>query len=161
MNFTDLDTARLKAQVKEGEGLRLAAYRCTAGALTIGVGHNCDAKPVPGVSSVGDRIVPELAETLFEEDLSGAVWQTRRALPWVTALNPARQAVLYDMAFNMGIGTRGKSGLLSFANTLALMEKGDFAGAARGMLASKWARQVRERRSGKLARQMETGQWQA
>ena len=153
MAFTDSDIARLTAQVKESEGCRLAAYRCTAGALTIGYGHNCDALPVKGVSEPGDRISQAGAEALLESDLSAAVWAVRRKFPWVTDLTPARQAVLYDMAFNMGI-----AGLSTFVNTLRMVKDGDYANAARNMLLSKWARQVGGR-ANRLAGQMENGGW--
>ncbi len=154
MAFTDSDIAKLTAQLKESEGYRLTAYRCTAGALTIGYGHNCDASPVEGVREAGDFISPEQAETLLESDLAAAVWEARRQFPWVTDLIPARQAVLYDMAFNMGI-----RGLSTFVNTLRMVREGDYAGAARNMLLSKWARQV-GKRANRLSRQMETGEWQ-
>ena len=155
MPFTESDTAKLAAQVKAAEGFRLAAYRCPAGALTIGYGHNCGASPVAGVREPGDRITQIQAETLFEADLATAVWAVRQNHPWVTGLNAARQAVLYDMAFNMGIKT-----LATFVNTLRLIKDGDYAGAARNMLLSKWARQV-GRRAIRLARQMESGEWQS
>lgn len=154
MPFTQSDTEKLAAQVKRAEGFRLAAYRCPAGALTVGYGHNCGASPVPGVREPGDSISPRQAETLFEADLAAAVWAVRRHFPWVAGLIPARQAVLYDMAFNMGIG-----GLASFVNTLRMIKEDDYAGAARNMLLSKWARQV-GKRAIRLSRQMETGEWQ-
>ena len=154
MPFTQSDTEKLAAQIRQAEGFRLAAYRCPAGALTIGYGHNCDACPVPGVREPGDRIAPLQAETLFEADLATAVWAVRRNHPWVTGLNPARQAVLYDMAFNMGVKT-----LSTFINTLRMVREGDYANAARNMLLSKWARQVGGRAI-RLARQMEDGEWQ-
>ena len=160
MAFNASDRQRLAAQVKEGEGLRLKAYRCTAGALTVGYGHNCDARPVPGVTREGDAITLGHAEGLFEADLAHSVEQVLGTLPWLDLHAPARQAVLFDMAYNMGLGIPGKSGLLSFSNTLYKVELGDYAGAARGMLASKWARQVKGR-ADKLAKQMESGQWQA
>ena len=153
MPFTERDTERLTAQIQASEGLRLAAYRCTAGRLTVGFGHNCDASPVPGVSKVGDRITREHAEELFQADLAAVVWEVRKALPWVTTLDSPRQAVLYDMAFNMG--TRG---LLGFRNTLRFIEAGDYKRAARNMLQSKWADDV-GRRADRLADQMATGEW--
>lgn len=158
MPFTDSDTQKLIAQVKASEGFRLDAYRCPAGALTVGYGHNCDASPVPGVSRVGDRITRERADALFERDLSAAVWRVREELPWVIGLSAPRQAVIYDMAFNMGIGS-AKRGLLSFTRTLPLIEQGQYARAAANMLQSEWARQVKGR-AVRLARQMETGEWQ-
>lgn len=153
MPFTERDTERLTAQIQKSEGLRLAAYRCTAGRLTIGFGHNCDTSPVPGVSKVGDRITREQADDLLSKDLSAVVWEVRKALPWVTSLEAPRQAVLYDMAFNMG--TRG---LLGFRNTLRFIEAGDYKRAARNMLQSKWADDV-GRRADRLADQMATGEW--
>ena len=154
MAFTQSDTDKLTAQIKESEGYRLTAYRCTAGALTIGYGHNCDASPVAGVYDVGDFIMPAQAEKLLESDLATSVWAVRQNFPWVTGLEPARQAVLYDMAFNMGI-----RGLSTFVNTLRMVREGDYAGAARNMLLSKWARQV-GKRAVRLSRQMTTGEWQ-
>ena len=155
--FTDADTRRLEDQVKGSEGLRLEAYRCTEGALTIGYGHNCDASPVEGIDRVGDKITKIQAVELFSKDLSKAVWQVRNALPWVTDLNAPRQAVLYDMAFNMGLGVPGVSGLLSFRNSLNMIREGRYAEAAQNMLQSRWARQVKIR-AVKLAKQMETGE---
>ena len=155
MAFTDSDITRLAAQLKKSEGCRLSAYRCTAGALTVGYGHNCDASPVKGVSEPGDRIGQAEADRLLESDLSSAVWAVRRRFPWVTDIVPARQAVLYDMAFNMGV-----AGLSTFVNTLRLVREGGYANAARNMLLSKWARQVGGR-AVRLARQMSTGEWQS
>lgn len=154
MPFTERDTERLTAQIQKSEGLRLAAYRCTAGALTIGWGHNCDASPVSGVSKVGDRISRDLADKLFSKDLAAVVWAVRDRLPWVASLEAARQAVLYDMAFNMGLGS-----LLGFRNTLRIVEAGEYAKAAANMLRSRWADQV-GRRARILADQMATGEWQ-
>lgn len=157
--FTAPHLVRLEDQIKSSEGLKLNAYRCTSGALTVGFGHNCDASPVDGVNRVGDRITRDEAERLFRSDLEDAVNKVRRALPWVADLCAPRQAVLYDMAFNMGLGIKGVSGLLSFTNTLERVKKSDYTAAARGMLASGWARQVKGR-AARLARQMDTGEWQ-
>ena len=157
-SFSSFDISRLATQVKNSEGFKLSAYRCTSGALTIGYGHNCDASPVPGVCRPGDSISKETADKLFEADLSNAVWDTRKALPWVLELDAPRQAVIYDMAFNMGIGNANR-GLLSFRNTLAFIKAGRYADASRNMLTSKWARQVGDRAM-RLSHQMQTGEWQ-
>ena len=52
-------------------------------------------------------------------------------------LDEARQSVLLNMCFNLGI-----KGLLDFNNTLAFIKAGDWERAANNMLASKWAKQV-------------------
>ncbi len=68
-------------------------------------------------------------------------------------LNGPRQAVLYNMAFNLGI-----NGLLSFKNTLNMIKNGEYESASEGMLNSKWAVQVGYR-ARELANQMKTGKW--
>jgi lysozyme len=72
-------------------------------------------------------------------------------LPWWDSMTEARQRVLADMCFNMGIGT-----LLTFHNTLAAMKAGDYEAAARGMELSHWATQV-GRRAETLAAMMRRG----
>lgn len=141
----------LMAQLAISEGKRLKAYLDTVGVLTVGIGHNCVARPVSGVSKVGDTISEEISEELFDSDLNDVVVQLDRNLPWWSALDDVRQNVVADMCFNMGITT-----LLKFRGTLAAIEEGRYQDAAAGMLASKWARQVGNRAK-KLARQMETG----
>lgn len=153
MAFTDDDIARLAADVKKAEGFRLKAYRCSAGVLTVGYGHNCESSPVPGVKKVGDSISHEQAEVLFERDLSKCVWQVRENLPWVINLNAPRQAVLYEMAFQLGLG-----GMLGFKNTLLHIERGNYADGAAGFLSSKWAKQT-PGRVRRLAAQLHSGEW--
>lgn len=153
------DRHKLIAQIKRHEGTKRdaaglhIAYRCTAGALTIGYGHNLDANPVPGISAVS-RLNDDQAERLLVADLSRFATELDAALPWARALSPARYAVLLDMAFNLGI-----KGLLGFRNTLSLIECGQYAAAGAGMHNSKWARQV-GRRAVALSSQMSSGAWQ-
>jgi Phage-related lysozyme (muraminidase) len=157
--FTDNDTRKLETQVKASESYRLTAYRSMAGTLTIGYGHNCAAAPVSGIAKAGDRITPEQAEGIFQKDLTSAVWSVRRSLPWVRTLTPARQAVLYEMTFAMGLGSSDKTGLLSLDSALREMEAGDYAKASENLLASHWAERTGSRAS-RLARQLKTGEWQ-
>ena len=152
------DRAKLAAQLMRHEGTKRdrqgmhVAYRCSAGALTVGYGHNLDANPVPGLNE--DSVLNEdqacrllAADIRLQEDL------ITRALPFAGRLEAVRYAVLINMCFNLGI-----NGLLKFKNTLALVERGDYSGAALGMLQSKWAKQV-GRRARELALQMGTGVW--
>ena len=136
-------------QLRRDEGLRLTPYRDSVGALTIGYGRNLDAKGI----SRGE------AEVMLEHDAAGAAAEVDGALPWSGSLDDARRAVLVNMAFNMGLGVHGQSGLLGFTRTLAAVEAGDYDRAAAEMMDSKWARQVGPR-AHRLARQMQTGEWQ-
>jgi len=143
---------RDEGSVKNAFGLHMP-YRCTAGRLTIGYGHNLDANPLNGI---GERSVISEADAtrILEEDVRKAKEQVVRAFPWAASLDFPRFAVLVNMAFNMGI-----RGLYSFTNTLSAIQSGAYEDAARRMLASKWASQTRDR-ARRLARQMETGRWQ-
>jgi lysozyme len=158
--FTEHDQKGLIVQLHRDEGKKAdkngnhVAYLDTKGILTIGYGHNCQASPVPGVSKPGDTITDAQANLIFERDLAAHVREVRRKLPWVDSLDAPRQAVLYNMAFNLGI-----AGLLGFKNTLAFVRVGDFKNAAANMLKSKWREDVKARAI-RLAEQMRTGVWQ-
>jgi lysozyme len=133
--------AALRAQLIRHEGSRAKPYRDTVGTLTIGVGRNLE--------DVG--LFPHEIETLLETDIARTIDGLMAALPWVADLDDVRQRVLVDMAFNLGV-----AGLLGFRRTLAAVQAGDYEAAARGMLASLWATQVKGRAL-TLARMMRTG----
>lgn len=135
------------------EGLRLAAYRCPAGRLTIGWGTNVEARPVSGVRCEGDAISREQADALLDAEIDRLVTGIARRLPWSRELDPVRQAVLIDMAYNLGL-----SGLLKFGRTLGLVRLGRYAEAAAAMRESKWHGQVGTR-AARLEQMMESGRW--
>ena len=154
--MTDTDYKKMLAQLERHEGKRLTAYLCTAGALTVGIGHNCLAWPVKGVAKVGDRITTEQCQELFLADVARFEGYLSEDLPWTDRLKvnqPARYAVLVNMAFNLGI-----RGLLGFKTTLEHVRCGNYPQAAAAMLDSKWAGQVKGRAK-ELAKQMEAGEW--
>lgn len=133
----------LIADLKRDEGLRLNAYKDTVGVWTVGYGH---AHVAPG--TVWTEVQ---AEAALISDVKKHNAELAKALPWITELDPVRRRVLQNMAFNLGV-----KGLLGFKNTLAMVQSGDYAGAARGMLNSLWAKQVKGR-AVRLAEQMRTG----
>ena len=113
------------------EGLRLKPYRCTAGKLTIGYGHNLDDL---GISQ-------KIADALLEEDAKEAriachrlfgdlfnTWSENRQLGWI------------NLAFNLGY-TR----LMQFRNTLRAARIEDWAEVESGLRNSLWFKQVKER----------------
>ena len=151
--MSELEYRKMLAQLERHEGRKLEAYKCTAGVLTVGIGHNCLAWPVKGVTKVGDRISPEKCQELFCLDVGRVEVMLENSLPWVKQLNSARYAVLLNMAFNLGI-----AGLLSFKLTLEHVRKSEYTQAAAAMLQSKWAEQVKGRAK-ELSKQMESGAW--
>jgi lysozyme len=127
-----MDLEALKRQLVVDEGLRLHAYKDTVGKMTIGVGHNLDDQPISEIAAM----------QILEDDIADVVADLDREFPWWKQMDEVRQGVLANMCFNMGIVT-----LKTFHNTLAAMERGDYAGAADGMAASAWAKQVGVRAS--------------
>ena len=150
-----MNTAKLKAELTQEEGERLSAYLDTEGILTVGIGHNCAAQPVVGVNAPGDTITTEHEHNIFLSDCDEAIAELDKNLPWWSTLDDVRQNVLLDMCFNMGIKT-----LLTFHNTLAAIEAGDYELAVKGMRGSRWAAQV-GKRAVRLEQMMLTGNWPA
>ena len=150
---------KLVEQLMRHEGTRRDAkgwhipYRCSAGALTIGYGHNLDANPLPGMSAAS-LLSEEQARNLLAEDIYKQEKHLCRTLAFTRTLDPVRYAVLVNMCFNLGIG-----GLLTFRNTLSDISSGEYTAAARRMLRSRWASQV-GKRAVELSRQMDSGVWQ-
>ena len=132
-----MDRARLAAQLKRDEGVRLTVYQDTRGLPTVGVGHLvCPAD----LLHVGDRITPERCEALFASDLERTLNDCAREIAgWATCPAPV-QEILANMAYNLGI-----VGLLSFHTLLHCVRVQDWAGAARAMECSRWYHQVGER----------------
>ena len=142
------------AQLERHEGLRLEAYICPAGKLTVGFGHNCEDRPVAGVEKVGDTITRSRADQLLLEDVSLLADELDSRIPWWRTMDEPRQAVVLNMAFNMGTPK-----LMGFKRALSAMKIGDYNRAGSEMLDSQWARQVRGR-AAELARQMVLGAWE-
>lgn len=119
----------LLEQLRRHEGLKLKAYRDSVGKLTVGYGRNLD-----------DRgITEEEAGFMLDNDIDAVVADLER-MPLYLGLDPVRQVVLANMAFNMGLPT-----LLTFSRMLGALADQDWQRAADEMLDSKWARQVGSR----------------
>lgn len=145
---------QLVEQLKIDEGLRLSAYPDPLSGgdpWTIGYGHTG-----PEVKR-GLTWTREKAEAVLIEDILEHNAKLAAALPWVGGLDPVRRRVLQNMAFNLGIGNAATGkGLLGFKNTLEFVRTGQYDKAADGMLASKWAKQVKGR-AVRLAGEMRNG----
>jgi lysozyme len=133
--------ALLRRDVMTAEGLRLKPYLDSVGKWTVGYGRN--------LTDVG--ITALEAEVLLDHDLASAEMECRRAFPWFHSLTDARQRVLVDMCFNLGLPT-----LLEFKRMLAALAEDDYDGAAVEMLKSRWAAQVKSR-AVRLAKVMRDG----
>ena len=124
-----METEKLTAVERlllDEEGYREKPYRCTGGALTIGIGYNLDAgMPMDEALLLLNHRVDKIRCELLGK------------FEWFPHLNEARQAALISMAYQMGTG-----GLYEFRRTLTSIGSGDYEKASREMLDSKWARQT-------------------
>jgi lysozyme len=123
---------KLVRELTRDEGLRLKVYRCTAGRQTIGIGRNLD--------NVGLRNAAE-AEFLLKGDIAAMEVELDAHLPWWRQLDPVRQRAMLNWAFNIGV-VENDGKLLTFKNSLRLLQEGKYLEASQNMLASKWARDV-------------------
>ena len=152
----------LLKQLMKSEGLRLEVYQDTLGIDTIGVGRNLedrgitkeelDALDIPNMDAVYQHGITEAdAMFLLENDVQIVEEELLKAHPCIAELDAVRQLVLVDMAFNMGVPR-----LCKFKKMWAGVHEGDFRTAAKEMLDSRWAIQVKSR-SHKLAHAMHHG----
>lgn len=139
--------AELTNQLRRDEGVKPSVYQDHLGFWTIGVGRLVDARR-------GGVLRPDEIDYLLANDIRDRVEALTRLLPWFKDLDPARQGVLVNMAFQLGT-----AGLMAFKQTLAAVERGDYTDAALLMAQSKWASQTPER-ARRLAKQMRSGEWQ-
>ena len=146
----------------KSEGLLLEVYQDTLGIDTIGVGRNLedrgitkeelDALDIPNIETVYQHGITESdAMFLLENDVQIVEEELLKAHPCIAELDAVRQLVLVDMAFNMGVPR-----LCKFKKMWAGVHEGDFRTAAKEMLDSRWAIQVKSR-SHKLAHAMHHG----
>jgi lysozyme len=134
-------------QLRRDEGESATCYLDHLGYQTIGVGRLIDKRR-------GGGLRPDEIVYLLNNDIQDRREALKKALPFFGNLSSARQGVLINMAFQLGT-----AGLLEFKQTLRLIENGDWAGAAKAMVDSKWAVQT-PARAARLAKQMETNLWQ-
>ena len=130
------------------EGWSDKVYRCPAGKLTIGYGHNLEDSFYGGEKEIellfpeSYRMSNENGLALMENDLQGAIVDAGQTFERIAELTPNRQYVLIDMCFNMGMHK-----LRGFRNTFhalnqALDEKTEYSVVAEHMKDSSWYRQV-------------------
>ncbi len=137
-----MDIRKLVEKIEDEEGYREKIYLCPAGKWTIGAGINLEAEAIP--KDLADewlkRIVLKRLSVLHGYD-------------WFNSLDENRQIAVADMAYQMGV-----SGLLRFQKMIQAILEADYDTAAREMLDSKWARQVKDRAQ-RLAKMVRTGEW--
>lgn len=151
---SDVDVSNLREQMypqlARHEGVRRKAYRDSEGKLTIGLGFNLDEGTNKSKVEQLGYSIDDLAQgqPISDDDIQELYRQS-----WMTAYNDAQaflpdlkshplpvQRAVVDMAFNLG-----RPRLQTFKKAQkALMER-NYQAAAKEMLDSKWAGQVKGR----------------
>jgi lysozyme len=146
------------------EGLKLQVYQDTLGIDTIGIGRNLEDRgitqeelddlDIPTIDHVYEYGITEAdAVYLATNDVQIVEEELVRAHPCVDRLDSVRQLILMDMAFNMGVPR-----LCKFKKMWNAIHEEQFDVAAKEMLDSRWANQVKSR-STKLANAMHNGEF--
>jgi len=111
------------------EGFSPVPYRCTAGKLTVGYGHNLD-----------EPMSKEEARALLEVRLRNTIRDLLYVLPDLWNYGEKRASAFIDMAFNLGVPKfRG------FKNMIAAAKRGERELVAQEAEYSNWYGQVGNR----------------
>lgn len=119
--------------IEKHEGYRALPYKDSRGFLTVGYGHNLQAKTLDPQVLLLIQLAYHLQCTIDAQQVTSYL----QKLDWFQKLDEVRQAVVVDMAYNLGIPK-----LLGFHQTLQAIQEGRYQDAAKLMLESEWAKQV-------------------
>lgn len=122
--------------IKIHEGYRDTVYKDSEGFLTCGWGH---------ALHLGSKVPLEASQAFLKQDIADAVRDYFKLAPTLGAatlrnLNTIRRRVIVEMLFNLGL-----PGVLKFVKMWQAIAIKDWDAAAREMLNSKWAKQVKGR----------------
>lgn len=137
VNYAFAHEPHLKA-LEADEGYRKDPYKCTKGKTTWLIGRNMEANPITITDARLDCYNRVLGDTA----------KLKKKFLWFEALSPTRRGVVLNMVYNMGLG-----GFSTFAKTIKAIDEGDYNEAAKEMLNSRWAAEVKER-APRLAKKM-------
>jgi len=119
--------------IKSNEGYVQCVYNDSLGNPTVCWGHL--------LTGGGSGCLSQSqCQSYFSNDYATAYSGAQTVVNNFSSLTPARQCVLIDMTFNLGLG-----GLKSFSQFLSYVQSGNYAAAASDMLHTQWASQVHGR----------------
>ncbi len=142
----------LRRLLQRDEGCKLVPYLDSLGYWTIGYGHLIDRRKGGKLPDwiKAFPILQDEADHLLVTDIVEKQNRLAQSWPGVDEMSELAQTVLVSMAFQLGVG-----GVLLFRQTLAALEDGRWADAAKAMRDSKWYAQT-PKRAERLAMTIET-----
>jgi len=132
-----------KEQIKINEGLKLKVYKCPAGKLTIGYGHNLE----------DNGITLGVADVILAEDFNNSIKYLEFVFgkDFFNSLSSNVKIALTDMMFNLGLGS-----FMTFQKFIKAIKEKDFERAAEEVKYSKAYIQCRNRYE-KISKQIKEG----
>jgi hypothetical protein len=128
-----LDFEKACVQLKRDEGFKPKPYKDSEGVLTIGYGFNLES----------DGLTEQESSLVLHVRAWNRYVELLTAVPWVHKLDDARQGVLLNMAYNLGVrasgckfhidvgGRRSKAPTTLAADEMLQLEMGDAGWTAR------------------------------
>jgi lysozyme len=146
-----MDITRMEEDLIRDEAIRLRTYRCSAGHLTIGVGHKIT--PQDRIDE-GDTISLEAAGLFLSRDIATALGTANTVFGRgrFESMTDARQRAITNMIFNLGAERFAK-----FVKMITAIKSHRWDDAARECLDSHYAKQV-GRRAKRVAQALRSGQ---
>jgi lysozyme len=144
----------LTEQLRRDEGVRYIPYQDSLGYWTNGVGHKLTAAELgaSGIPLSMDAVSDDQVNAWLDADIITDCAPLAQ-FPWFSGLDPIRQAVFQNMAYNMGFHK-----LLGFPSMIHFATLQNWPNTAAQMRSSIWAEQVGAR-AVRLEDQILTGQW--
>ncbi|HQT90405.1 MAG TPA: glycoside hydrolase family protein [Candidatus Kryptobacter bacterium] len=139
-----MNTPALLSSIERHEGFVPYAYEDSLGYWTIGFGTLIDKR--------GGGITRDEGATLLANRLNAKIEDLDTDLPWWRLLDDARQNVLAEMAYQMGV-----AGLREFSHMLAYLKARQYPEAAQAGLDSAWAKVQSPARAKELMQIMASG----
>lgn len=133
-----IDIAALKARLEQEEGREYSPYTDTKGILTVGVGHNMEARPLD--PSWTFPLTDAQVDQLLDDDTNATLTEMYANLPWVQNLDPVRESAVADLYFNMGW-----SKFSAFQQFFGFLQNGDYESAANDLEHTAWFGEVGHR----------------
>jgi len=140
------------------EGFRSMPYKCPTGHLTIGIGHNTEARDwtPEEKKAIGDwkkGITKNAAYMILRNDIQICLKDLKKLGFW-KQLDDERQYALIDICFNIGF-----VGLKKFRKMLKALSEKNYVEASNQLLDSKYATQT-GKRAKRIAKLIKTGVWE-
>lgn len=138
LEFDDISSAsgQCAGVIKNHEGYVPNFYKDSRGYGTICWGH------LYTQGHSGETFTQSQCQSFFNSDYATAYNGAKTLVSNFNSLAPARQCVLVDMTYNLGL-----AGIRSFHTFLGMVQSGNYAGAASDMMGTAWAGQVGRRAS--------------